>query len=111
MRDYYLKFEDEAIFDSVMEDVGWRKEFTYQDITTVGYGSEYIVVDRIGPITLVPGEYDKDFNVITPPVIDEAYHVNVRIADNTEFPAELELYRITVNNPMRVFSGGMYPAE
>jgi hypothetical protein len=111
MRDYYLKFETEEIFDSVMEDLGWRKEFTFQDVTTVSYGSEYITLDRIGPITLIPGEYDKDFNEITPPVIDNAYHVNLRFSDNTEFPTELETYRITVANPRRIFAGGMYPAD
>lgn len=111
MKDYFLKFETEELFDETMQIIGWRNEYTFQDITTVSYGSQYIILDLIGPVVLVPGEYDEEFNEITPPVIDDAYHVNLRIMDNTEFPVELETYKIAVSNPRRIFAGGMNPVE
>ena len=107
MRDYFLKFTTEELFDTTMETIGWRNEFTFQETTSVSYGSQYILLDRIGPIVITPGVYDEEFNEITPPVIDDAYHVNLRIMDETEFPVELDPYKITVNSPSRVFAGGM----
>lgn len=111
MRDYFLKFPTEELFDTTMASIGWRNEYTFQEVTSVTYGSEYILLDRIGAVIITPGEYDEDFNEITPRVIDDAYHVNLRILDETEFPSELETYKITVNNPRRIFAGGMNPVE
>lgn len=111
MRDYFLKFPTEELFDITMETIGWRNEFTYNEITSVTYGSEYIILDRIGSVTLSMGEYDAEGNELTPPVIDDAYHVNLRIMDSTEFPVELEEYKIPVNNPRRIFAGGMNSVE
>jgi hypothetical protein len=107
MRDYFLKFTTEELFDTTMETIGWRNEFTFQETTSVSYGSQYIILDRIGPVTITPGVYDENLNEITAPVIDDAYHVNLRIMDETEFPEELEPFRITVNSPRRIFAGGM----
>ena len=109
MRDYFLKFSTEELFDTTMETIGWRNEFTFEETTSVSYGSQYILLDRIGPIVITPGVYDEEFNEITPPVIDDTYHVNLRIMDETEFPVELDPYKITVNSPSRVFAGGMNP--
>lgn len=111
MRDYFLKFPTEELFDSTMNSIGWRNEFTFQEVTSVTYGSEYILLDEIGSVIITPGEYDEEFNEITPPVIDDAYHVNLRILDSTEFPSELEPYKISVSNPRRIFAGGMNPVS
>lgn len=35
-----------------------------------------VTIARLGPMVLVPGEYDEEGNEITPPTLDERYHVN-----------------------------------
>lgn len=108
MRDYYLKFQTEEEFDSIMSSVGLKEVDSYNNIF---YGNYSIIVDRIGPIVITPAVNDEDFNEITPPVFDDSYHANVRITDDTEFPTELESYRIQVNSPSREFAGGMFPVQ
>lgn len=38
-------------------------------------------VDILGPVVLTPGIYDEDHNEITAAVMDNRYHVNLRIAE------------------------------
>ena len=59
--------------------------------------------DPIGPVVTVPGTYDEEGNEITPPVIDNRFHANLRCTTDIaeEVPAEL---RVTPGTPYRVWA-------
>lgn len=38
-----------------------------------------VLIDEIGPVTKTPGVYDEDGKEITPPVIVDGHHVNIRV--------------------------------
>jgi len=65
---------------------------TEQDFNTFGVAEGWLIfdddglrvaggvdIDRIGSIVTTPGTYDEDGNQLTAPVIDNNYHVNVRL--------------------------------
>lgn len=64
---------------------------------------EGFALDVIGPIVTTPGQYDEEGNEITPPVIDELFHANLRC---TEEVAELVPNTVIVapSNPVRVWA-------
>ena len=49
-----------------------------EDDTTIRPG-QGVTVDEIGPVTLTPAVIDEDGNVTTPAVMDDRWHVNVRL--------------------------------
>lgn len=91
-----------------------------------------LLVDEIGPIVTTPSVYAGE-TLITPAVMDLAHHVNVRVLrpfvmSKDEIPVEIDFCAVlaiggpgvtwidpaTVNNPRRVWAGGMSywkPAE
>lgn len=74
-----------------------------------------ILVDEIGQILITPPVLDANGNIITPVVIDEAYHVNVRIiSDEVDCsilangaPGVNWINPTTVTSPERIWAGGM----
>lgn len=38
-------------------------------------------IDELGPVVITPGTYAEDGTELTPPVMDNRYHVNLRIAE------------------------------
>ena len=38
-------------------------------------------VDVIGPVVITPGEYDEEGNELVAPIVDNRYHVNLRVAE------------------------------
>lgn len=49
---------------------------TYEDDTLLP--TDGVMIDELGPITKTPGVYDENGKEITPPVIVEGHHVNLR---------------------------------
>lgn len=49
---------------------------TYED--DVLLPTEGVMIDELGPITKTPGVYDEEGKEITPPVIVDGHHVNLR---------------------------------
>lgn len=79
---------------------------------TAGYVVSPIVsVDEIGPITTTPAVLDEEGNELSPAVIDNRYHVNVRL--DAESPSAISgpgiewLDPATILTPARIWAGGM----
>ncbi|WP_396190323.1 hypothetical protein, partial [Flavobacterium sp.] len=83
-------------------------------------------IDEIGPIVTTPAVIGEDGEIVTPAVMDDRHHVNVRIVHlpYTVAPDETVVTRTmadlaagntqvewidpaTVDNPRRIFAGGM----
>jgi len=85
-----------------------------------------ILVDEIGPIVTTPAIIDEDGEIVTPAVVDDHWHTNVRVlrpviqSDDDE-PVETDVCAVlalggpgvawidhdTVNSPSRIWAGGM----
>lgn len=60
-------------------------------------------LDVIGALVLGPGTYDEDGEEITPPVIAEGFHANLRCTE--EIAARVpDTVRVTPTNPKRVWA-------
>jgi len=59
--------------------------------------------DPIGAVVTVPGEYDEEGNEITPPVIDNRFHANLRCTEAVvaKVPESIRVYPAT---PFRVWA-------
>lgn len=87
-----------------------------------------IFIDEIGPIVITPAVYNPDGTILTPAVIDNAYHANVRViypyiteADEEGGIVEVDVCAMlalggtgvdwidpsTVTSPDRIWAGGM----
>lgn len=74
-----------------------------------------ILLDEIGPIVVTPAVYDEDGDIVTPAVIDEAWHVNLRTLSDTVDCAALAagnddvewIDPTLVSVPDRIWAGGM----
>ncbi len=83
-------------------------------------------IDEIGPIVSTPAVIGEDGEIVTPAVMDDRHHVNVRIVNLPQSVDEEGTVIITtmadlaqgnvdvewvdpalVNNPRRIFAGGM----
>ena len=76
---------------------------------------EGILIDEIGPIVTTPAVLSEDGTELTPAVIDNHHHVNVRVMDDTVDCVVLaQGYHYvqwidpdTVDTPARIWAGGM----
>lgn len=59
--------------------------------------------DPIGAVVTAPGEYDEEGNEITPPVIDNRFHANLRCAEAVaaKVPESIRVYPET---PYRIWA-------
>ena len=79
------------------------------------YPAPNVLIDEIGPIVITPAVYDEDGDIIEPAVVDDTWHVNVRLLDDSfdipvlaEGDAETEWINPSeVNTPARIWAGGM----
>lgn len=87
--------------------------------------SDAAIIDEIGPIVATPAVIGEDGEIITPAVMDDRWHVNVRVIREPTFEEGEETVTITmeqlaaggedvewvdpslVSNPRRIFAGGM----
>lgn len=110
MYDLMYKSTDKTTWDAFMLSSGLAVENE-----GAAYLAPNVLVDEIGPIVITPAVLAPDGTVITPAVVDEAWHVNVRLLDdsfdipvladgdaNTEWinPAD-------VSTPARIWAGVM----
>jgi len=80
MLDYSVRADDQATFDAVALSVGMLEEVELDDGGTVLRPAKGINISRIGPVTLTPATYDDEGEVVTPAVVDDRYHVDVRLS-------------------------------
>ena len=84
-----IRATDEATFNSVGLSVNLLEEINILDDEGNPTGETKIVttsgntVTRLGPHVLVPGTYDEEGNELTPPVLDNRYHVNFWLGPET----------------------------
>lgn len=95
MIDLHLRSESEATLAEacpfLRDDDGWL---------TSGDG---FALDIIGPVVITDGEYDEDFNEITPPVIDSRFHANLRCSAEIAAMVPSELL-VHPSSPKRVWA-------
>jgi hypothetical protein len=102
--DLMYRATDEATWDAWAAIVS----LTYDDRPNGCY------IDEIGPVVVTPAVIGPDGTIITPAVMDNRYHVNVRLVSGHD-PAVLVqggpgvewIDPATVNNPRRIWAGGM----
>ena len=76
-------------------------ETTFNEVTSLTYGTGIHAVVEIGQIVLTNGTYDEDFKEVTAPVYADGYHFDVMSEQSISFgKAEIE-----VNNPKHEFAG------
>lgn len=63
---------------------------------------EGFAADIIGALVIEPGAYDEEGNELTPPVVDDGFHVNLRCTEEvaTRVPASVI---VTPTSPRRVW--------
>jgi len=85
-----------------------------------------ILVDEIGPIVTIPAVFDEDGEIVTPAVVDDHWHSNIRvlrpvIMSTDEEPVTIDVCALlaqggpgvewidpdTVSSPSRIWAGGM----
>ena len=83
MIDFFVRAENKAAWDAFALEKGWVGED--------GLPVEGVWVDELGPVEQVPAVYDAGGNVIIPAVMDDWWHVNLRLTDDplaeTDTPA------------------------
>lgn len=102
MMDLMYKATDKAAWDAWVE--------TWTDETKAG-----VLIDEIGPIVTTPAVIGEDGEIITPAMVDNAHHVNVRVMDDAIDCAALAqgfhyvqwIDPATVATPAREWAGGM----
>lgn len=116
MMDLMYRATDKAAWDAYAASMG---------LTADGYPSG-CYIDEIGSIVQTPAVIGQDGTILTPAVMDDRYHVNVRIvhlpqsvdeegtvtvttmADLAAGNTDVEwVDPSTVDNPRRIFAGGM----
>ena len=112
--DLMFKATDKAAWDSFV--TSWPNTFTD------------ILVDEIGPIVTTPAVLDEDGEIVTPAVVDDHWHTNVRVlrpvittTDEEGTVTEIDVCAVlaqggegvawidpdTVSSPSRIWAGGM----
>jgi hypothetical protein len=101
MNIYKLKYTNK---ETAMKDLlkkGVYVETTFNEVTSLTYGTGIHAVVEIGQIVLTNGTYDADFKEVTAPVYADGYHFDVMSEQSISFgKAEIE-----VNNPKHEFAG------
>lgn len=111
MNDLMFKADSKAAWDAFVE--------TFPEAAA-------ILVDEIGPVVITRDVFDAEGNLVTPAVMDEHHHVNVRVLtpfvmSDDEPPVEIDVCAAlaaggvgvvwldpsTVSSPSRIWAGGM----
>lgn len=117
MKDFYLKFNDKNEAVQVLIDAGFGVQRVNRDtgeaevqivngvsrpVMDVNTTSTDFTIDMVGEI-VTPPVIDLDSEtVVTPPVVAQGYHVNIRML-NGSLPVALTPYAVTPKTPKRVF--------
>jgi len=79
--DAIVRAETQADFEAAGVQFGiYREETDEEANTTYLTTNPGVNVSVLGPVVITEGTYDEEGNEVTAPVMDERYHVNLRIA-------------------------------
>ena len=102
---HYLRFNSQEEAETKLEEVGYKRTETFDDVEQTFYA----VTDQVGDIDIVgeiyndDGVYDEEtFEVITPPTKMDGYHINIILQGG--LPEALQEFIVTPNSPYRVFA-------
>ena len=101
MNVYKLKYKNK---ETAMKDLlkkGVYVETTFNEVTSLTYGTGIHAVVEIGQIVLENGTYDADFKEVTAPVYADGYHFDIMSEQEINFGSN----SIEVNNPKHEFAG------
>lgn len=100
--DYCLKAADEAAMIAALGFARGKDENGNPIWLLSGPG---YVLDIIGPVVITHATYDADGNELTPAVMDNSFHVNIRIFDGFEgtIPDDVKM-NPEPTTPVRVFA-------
>ena len=101
MNIYKLKYKNK---ETAMKDLlkkGVYVETTFNEVTSLTYGTGIHAVVEIGQIVLENGTYDADFKEVTAPIYADGYHFDIMSEQEINFG----IYAIEVNNPKHEFAG------
>lgn len=101
MSDFCLRFPDEQTAFAAAQALD-AVAMTEDGPRLIRFTHRY-AIDVIGEITL-PGTYDADGNELSPPTPLSGWHVNFRILNGSDLPADLQQYVVTPANPVRVWA-------
>jgi hypothetical protein len=101
MNIYKLKYtnKETAIKDLLKK--GVYVETTFNDVTSLTYGTGIHAVVEIGKIVTTDGTYDEEGNELTAPIYADGYHYDVMCEQDIDFGSN----SIEVNNPKHEFAG------
>ena len=74
--DCIIRCPNEATFNAIAESVGMMSRQDDGEGNEVLAPNPDVDISRMGPVVITPGVYDDDGNEITPPVMDNRFHVN-----------------------------------
>ena len=101
MNIYKLKYTTK---ETAMKDLlkkGVYVETTFNDVTSLTYGTGIHAVVEIGQIVLENGTYDADFKEVTAPIYADGYHFDIMSEQEIDFKSNA----IEVHNPKHEFAG------
>ena len=101
MNIYKLKYKNK---ETAMKDLlkkGVYVETTFNEVTSLTYGTGIHAVVEIGQIVLENGTYDADFKEVTAPIYADGYHFDIMSEQEINFGSNA----IEVNNPKHEFAG------
>ena len=109
MNIYKLKYTTKATAMKDLLKKGVYVETTFNDVTSLTYGTGIHAVVEIGQIVLENGTYDEGLNeglneglkVIKEPIYADGYHYDVMCEQDIDFGSNA----IEVNNPKHEFAG------
>lgn len=128
--DFMFRAKDKASWDAFTRLKQLTKEVTYNEETYL-QPVEQVYIDEIGPIVSEPAVFNANGEISTPAVMDNGWHVNVRVVGNKlvvttdsdgnetssgwDFDGLAAVSNSTiawvnpenVDNPRRIFAGGM----
>jgi hypothetical protein len=96
-----LKYTTKATAMKDLLKKGVYVETTFNEVTSLTYGTGIHAVVEIGQIVLTNGTYDADFKEVTAPVYADGYHFDIMSEQAIDFGSNA----IEVNNPKHEFAG------
>ena len=96
-----LKYKNKETAMTDLLKKGVYVETTFNEVTSLTYGTGIHAVVEIGQIVLENGTYDADFKEVTAPVYADGYHFDIMSEQEIDFKSNA----IEVNNPKHEFAG------
>ena len=101
MNIYKLKYTTKATAMKDLLKKGVYVETTFNEVTSLTYGTGIHAVVEIGKIVTTDGTYDEEGNELTAPIYASGYHYDIMCEQDIDFGSN----SIEVNNPKHEFAG------